>query len=63
MRGNDSSGLASSPRSSDEAASRHGSPDTKLTAFSPEDVGLKSRTDLGIGIDSRRDEPRSYYSM
>ncbi|QSS62495.1 hypothetical protein I7I51_02232 [Histoplasma capsulatum] len=47
MRGNGTSAVASSPHSSDLAASRNGSPETKLTAFSPEDLRLKSRFESG----------------
>jgi hypothetical protein len=32
------SGHASSPHSSNEVASHHGTPETRLTAFSPEDT-------------------------
>ncbi|KAL3469388.1 meiosis protein MEI2 [Aspergillus californicus] len=41
MRGTDSSRGLSSPSSTDEVTSPNGSPDTKLTAFSPEDVRSK----------------------
>ncbi|KAL3455636.1 hypothetical protein BJX64DRAFT_281943 [Aspergillus heterothallicus] len=41
MRGTNSSRGLSSPSSTDGAASPHGSPDTKLTAFSPEDMRTK----------------------
>ncbi|KAL2830632.1 RNA recognition motif 2-domain-containing protein [Aspergillus pseudoustus] len=41
MRGTNSSRGLSSPSSTDGAASPNGSPDTKLTAFSPEDVRTK----------------------
>ncbi|EGC48275.1 meiosis protein MEI2 [Histoplasma capsulatum var. duboisii H88] len=50
MRGNGTSAVASSPHSSDEAASRNGSPETKLTAFSPEDLRLKSRFESGRAV-------------
>ncbi|KAL4899276.1 hypothetical protein BDW74DRAFT_171645 [Aspergillus multicolor] len=42
MRGTDSSRGLSSPSSTDGVASINGSPDTKLTAFSPEDVRIKA---------------------
>ncbi|KAL4976197.1 hypothetical protein BDW66DRAFT_166721 [Aspergillus desertorum] len=42
MRGTDSSRGLSSPGSTDGVASPNGSPDTKLTAFSPEDVRSKA---------------------
>ncbi|RDW59276.1 putative meiosis protein MEI2 [Aspergillus mulundensis] len=42
MRGTDSSRGLSSPSSTDGVASPNGSPDTKLTAFSPEDVRIKA---------------------
>ncbi|EAA57834.1 hypothetical protein AN6494.2 [Aspergillus nidulans FGSC A4] len=42
MRGTDSSRGLSSPGSTDGVASPNGSPDTKLTAFSPEDVRSKT---------------------
>lgn len=45
MRPSESGRGMSSPLSSDEAQSAHGSPDTKLTAFSPEDVRLRIRPD------------------
>ncbi|OXV06476.1 hypothetical protein Egran_05756 [Elaphomyces granulatus] len=48
MRVHDSSIHTSSPRSSDGAASCHDSPDTKLTAFSPEDVRSMGLTDKHI---------------
>ncbi|KAK2767901.1 hypothetical protein FQN53_006441 [Emmonsiellopsis sp. PD_33] len=62
MRGNGSSAIASSPRSSDEA-SRHGSPETKLTAFSPEDVRLKSRFEAGLRVGSHEGGNRPFYSV
>ncbi|KAL4944743.1 hypothetical protein BDV06DRAFT_232684 [Aspergillus oleicola] len=45
MRGTDSSRGLSSPGSTDGVASPNGSPDTKLTAFSPEDVRSKALSD------------------
>ncbi|KAL4861113.1 hypothetical protein BDV12DRAFT_191287 [Aspergillus spectabilis] len=45
MRGTDSSRGLSSPSSTDGVASPNGSPDTKLTAFSPEDVRSKTLSD------------------
>lgn len=54
--------ITSSPHSSDEAASRHGSPETKLTAFSPEDARFKSRIDSAIGIGARN-ESMAYPSL
>ncbi|KAL4789897.1 hypothetical protein BDV19DRAFT_396608 [Aspergillus venezuelensis] len=45
MRGTDSSRGLSSPGSTDGVASPNGSPDTKLTAFSPEDVRSKTLSD------------------
>ncbi|KAL2383687.1 hypothetical protein RJZ90_002438 [Blastomyces dermatitidis] len=64
MRGNGSSAIASSPRSSDEAASRNGSPETKLTAFSPEDLRLKSRFEAGRAFCGPPDDShRPFYSI
>ncbi|EEP78320.1 predicted protein [Uncinocarpus reesii 1704] len=62
IHGNGSPGAASSNHSSDGAASRHGSPETKLTAFSPEDVRMKSLLDNGAGIGLRRDEVMAFTS-
>ena len=50
MRAYDSPAMANSPHSSDGAATGNGSPDTKLTAFSPEDVRSKARIDAAICI-------------
>ncbi|OAX79451.1 hypothetical protein ACJ72_06232 [Emergomyces africanus] len=64
MRGNGSSAVASSPHSSDEAASRNGSPETKLTAFSPEDLRLKSRFESGRSFCGPPDDNhRPFYSI
>ncbi|OJD09421.1 hypothetical protein ACJ73_10331 [Blastomyces percursus] len=64
MRGNGSSAVASSPRSSEEATSRNGSPETKLTAFSPEDLRLKSRFEAGRAFCGPPDDShRPFYSM
>ncbi|PGG98555.1 hypothetical protein GX51_06751 [Blastomyces parvus] len=63
MRGNASSAVASSPRSSDEAASRNGSPETKLTAFSPEDLRLKSRFESGRAFCGPDENHRPFYSI
>ncbi|WEW61862.1 hypothetical protein PRK78_007359 [Emydomyces testavorans] len=62
IRGNVSPGAASSNRSSDEAASHHGSPETKLTAFSPEDVRMKSLLGNGSGIGTRQGEAADFNS-
>ncbi|KKK25067.1 meiosis protein [Aspergillus rambellii] len=48
MRATDSSRGLSSPCSTDGVASPNGSPDTKLTAFSPEDVRSKGRSDSSV---------------
>ncbi|KAL5332739.1 hypothetical protein BJX70DRAFT_392760 [Aspergillus crustosus] len=48
MRGTDSSHGLSSPSSTDGVASPNGSPDTKLTAFSPEDVRSKMLSDSNV---------------
>ncbi|KAL2816369.1 hypothetical protein BDW59DRAFT_175816 [Aspergillus cavernicola] len=48
MRGTDSSRGLSSPSSTDGVASPNGSPDTKLTALSPEDVRSKGLSNLSI---------------
>lgn len=57
MRIQETSGLSSSPHSSDEAASHHGTPDTKLTAFSPEDVrsGARGKLSIDVGPKSFKD--------
>lgn len=51
-RGNGSPGAASSLHSSGAAASGNGSPETRVTAFSPEDVRMKSLLDnkAGVGV-------------
>lgn len=49
MRSNASSSrILSSPASTNGPASPHGSSDTKLTAFSPEDVRSKGRSDSSV---------------
>lgn len=63
MTTNDSSHLTSSPHSSNGAASHHGSPDTKLTAFSPEDVRSKGHTESVIGATVNDDELRGFYPV
>ncbi|KKA17546.1 Meiosis protein MEI2 [Rasamsonia emersonii CBS 393.64] len=60
MRAYDPSALANSPRSSDGAATGNGSPDTKLTAFSPEDVRPKARVDSAICIPQDSDGVSSF---
>ncbi|KAL1960010.1 hypothetical protein VTO42DRAFT_678 [Malbranchea cinnamomea] len=53
IRKTNSAGPAtSSPRSSDEAASRNGSPATKLTAFSPENARMRSFVENTSGNDA-----------
>ncbi|PGH27933.1 hypothetical protein AJ80_00483 [Polytolypa hystricis UAMH7299] len=52
-----SSYMASSPVSSDDAATRNGSPETKLTAFSPEDIRFKSRLEIDSGFGSHKYYP------
>lgn len=47
--GSRSPGAASSNHSSGAAASGNGSPETRVTAFSPEDVRMKSLLDNGGG--------------
>lgn len=57
------SGQASSPRSSNEAASHNGTPETRLTAFSPEDSRVSGRTPLTLKMDYEfedEDELRAY---
>jgi len=61
MRVNDSSHLTSSPHSSNGAVSRHGSPDTKLTAFSPEDVRSKGHTESIIDAPGNDEDLRGFY--
>ncbi|KGY15042.1 hypothetical protein PABG_12157 [Paracoccidioides brasiliensis Pb03] len=68
MRGNASSPVVgSSPHSSNEAASRpgSGSSETKMTAFSPEDLRLKSRFDSGMPFATSLagDDRRPFYSI
>ncbi|PGH14426.1 hypothetical protein AJ79_03069 [Helicocarpus griseus UAMH5409] len=64
MHANGSSAVpSSSPHSSDPAASRHGSPETKLTAFSPEDVRLKSRFEAGNAFTPHENGNRPFYSI
>ncbi|GIK06527.1 hypothetical protein Aspvir_002177 [Aspergillus viridinutans] len=48
MRANNSSRGLSSPCSTNDGISPNGSPDTKLTAFSPEDVRSKGRPETGV---------------
>lgn len=48
MRSNGSSRILSSPGSTNEPASPHGSSDTKITAYSPENVRSNGRSDSGI---------------
>ncbi|KAL4914291.1 hypothetical protein BDW62DRAFT_220252 [Aspergillus aurantiobrunneus] len=48
MRGTNSSRGLSSPSSTDGVVSPNGSPDTKLTAFSPEDVRSKALSDSSV---------------
>ncbi|GFG18843.1 meiosis protein MEI2 [Aspergillus udagawae] len=48
MRANNSSRGLSSPCSTNDGISPNGSPDTKLTAFSPEDVRSKGRPEPGV---------------
>ncbi|EFW22537.1 meiosis protein MEI2 [Coccidioides posadasii str. Silveira] len=60
IRGNGSPGAASSNRSSDEAASHNGSPETKLTAFSPEDARIKSLLDNSGAIGLHRHETMTF---
>ncbi|KAI1947590.1 hypothetical protein LOZ12_003021 [Ophidiomyces ophidiicola] len=62
-RGKVSPGAASSNHSSDEAASRNGSPETKLTAFSPEDVRMKSLLGHGTAIDACNNEAMAFASV
>ncbi|KAK2734017.1 hypothetical protein FQN57_001886 [Myotisia sp. PD_48] len=52
--------LASSPHSSREAASRHGSPETRLTAFSPEDARFNSRGGSAFASATRSGDPMIY---
>ncbi|TPX24788.1 hypothetical protein DIZ76_010231 [Coccidioides immitis] len=63
IRGNGSPGAASSNRSSDEAASHNGSPETKLTAFSPEDARIKSLLDNSGAIGLHRHETMTFTSV
>ncbi|KAK2761399.1 hypothetical protein FQN54_001921 [Arachnomyces sp. PD_36] len=63
MRASDSCALTSSPQSSNEAASHRGSPETRLTAYSPEDARSKARVDSGVGMGPNRDELRAFYSV
>ena len=50
LRNSNSSGPAtSSPRSSGDAASRNGSPATKLTAYSPEEARMRPFMETGNG--------------
>ncbi len=44
-------GFSSSPHTSEEAESRRGTPDTKLTVFSPEDVRVVKRAIVGDAVD------------
>ncbi|KAI9367261.1 hypothetical protein BJX61DRAFT_538208 [Aspergillus egyptiacus] len=62
MRGTDSSLGLSSPSSTDEVASRNGSPDTKLTAFSPEDIRSKGLSDLMACCSLKDTGFRQFYS-
>lgn len=45
-------GFSSSPNTSDDAESHRGSPDTKLTVFSPEDVSMVKKTTAGEDVDN-----------
>ncbi|OJJ38553.1 hypothetical protein ASPWEDRAFT_168455 [Aspergillus wentii DTO 134E9] len=63
MRGNDSSHILSSPCSTNGAISPHGSPDTKLTAFSPEDMRSKDRSDSSVGAAMKETDFRKFYSI
>lgn len=54
--------VMSSPGSSDEGASRHDSPETKLTALSPEDGRMMARKNSGSGA-IRMDQFNSFRSM
>ncbi|KAL2809025.1 RNA recognition motif 2-domain-containing protein [Aspergillus granulosus] len=63
MRGANSSHGLSSPSSTDGAASPNGSPDTKVTAFSPDDVRTKCLSHLGgCGLPVDGTEFRQFYS-
>lgn len=48
MRSNSSSRILSSPGSLNEPVSPQGSSDTKLTAYSPEDVRSKGRSESSV---------------
>jgi hypothetical protein len=53
------SGPASSPNSSNEVTSHHGTPETRLTAFSPEDGRASGRAPLTLKLGYDEDEETS----
>lgn len=64
MRSNASSSrILSSPGSTNEPPSPHGSSDTKLTAFSPEDVRSKGRSDSSVNTSLNDAGFRRVYSL
>ncbi|PKY06900.1 meiosis protein MEI2 [Aspergillus campestris IBT 28561] len=63
MRANGSPLGLSSPCSTNEVVSPNGSPDTKITAFSPEDIRARGRPESGICTSSNDPGFRKLYSV
>lgn len=62
MRAEDYMHATSSPHSSNGGVSRHGSPDTKLTVYSPEDLRSKGLSRSTARGSSSEDELRGFYA-